>query len=133
MRDGLSLLDQVIGIWGVRPFRHQDLETLLGAVPFAGACGRSLVEAATEQNSPKALLVNRLAGSGHDVRAYCRPAGVRGEYVGRGGRPELSCGGWSKPPKTICHSWLRDAARFSRRAAARVICVCGRRRKTVCA
>lgn len=69
MRDGLSLLDQVIAFGG-KTIRHQDLETLLGAVPQERV--RALVEAVIEQNSAKALqVIAGLLDQGHDVRAYC--------------------------------------------------------------
>ena len=69
MRDGLSLLDQVIAFGG-KTIRHQDLETLLGAVPQERV--RAMVEAVIEQNSAKALqVIAGLLDQGHDVRAYC--------------------------------------------------------------
>ena len=69
MRDGLSLLDQVIAFGG-KTIRHHDLETLLGAVPQERV--RAMVEAVTEQNSAKALqVIAGLLDQGHDVRAYC--------------------------------------------------------------
>ncbi len=69
MRDGLSLLDQVIAFGG-KTIRHQDLETLLGAVPQERV--RAMVEAVVEQNSAKALqVIAGLLDQGHDVRAYC--------------------------------------------------------------
>lgn len=69
MRDGLSLLDQVIAFGG-NTIRHQDLEALLGAVPQERV--RAMVEAVIDQNSPKALqLIAGLLDQGHDVRAYC--------------------------------------------------------------
>ena len=69
MRDGLSLLDQVIAFGG-KTIRHQDLEALLGSVPQERV--RALVEAVIEQNSAKALqAIAGLLDQGHDVRAYC--------------------------------------------------------------
>jgi DNA polymerase-3 subunit gamma/tau len=69
MRDGLSLLDQVIAFGG-KTIRHQDLEALLGAVPQERV--RAMVEAVIDQNSPKALqVIAGLLDQGHDVRAYC--------------------------------------------------------------
>ncbi len=69
MRDGLSLLDQIIAFGG-KTIRHQDLEALLGAVPQERV--RAMIEAVIEQNSPKALqVVAGLLDQGHDVRAYC--------------------------------------------------------------
>ena len=69
MRDGLSLLDQVIAFGG-KTIRHQDLETLLGAVPQERV--RAMVEAVIEQHSAKALqVIAGLLDQGHDVRAYC--------------------------------------------------------------
>ncbi len=69
MRDGLSLLDQVIAFGG-KAVRHQDLETLLGAVPQERV--RAMVEAVIEQNSAKALqVIAGLLDQGHDLRAYC--------------------------------------------------------------
>ena len=76
MRDGLSLLDQIIAFGG-KTIRHQDLETLLGAVPQERV--RAMIEAVIEQNSPKALqVIAGLLDQGHDVRAYC---GDLVEYV----------------------------------------------------
>ncbi|MBA5871182.1 MAG: DNA polymerase III subunit gamma/tau, partial [Nitrospira sp. CR2.1] len=54
MRDGLSLLDQVIAFGG-KTIRHHDLETLLGAVPQERV--RALIEAVIEQQSANALQV----------------------------------------------------------------------------
>jgi DNA polymerase-3 subunit gamma/tau len=69
MRDGLSLLDQIIAFGG-KTIRHQDLEALLGAVPQERV--RAMIEAVVEQNSPKALqVIAGLLDQGHDVRAYC--------------------------------------------------------------
>ncbi|WHZ17239.1 MAG: DNA polymerase III subunits gamma and tau [Nitrospira sp.] len=69
MRDGLSLLDQIIAFGG-KAIRHQDLETLLGAVPQERV--RAMVEAVIEQDSPKALqVIAGLLDQGHDLRAYC--------------------------------------------------------------
>lgn len=69
MRDGLSLLDQIIAFGG-KIIRHQDLESLLGAVPQERV--RAMIEAVVEQNSPKALqVIAGLLDQGHDVRAYC--------------------------------------------------------------
>jgi len=69
MRDGLSLLDQVIAFGG-KTIRHHDLETLLGAVPQERV--RAMVEAVIDQNSAKALqVIAGLLDQGHDVRAYC--------------------------------------------------------------
>ena len=69
MRDGLSLLDQVIAFGG-KTIRHQDLETLLGAVPQERV--RAMVEAVIEQHSAKALqVIAGLLDQGHDLRAYC--------------------------------------------------------------
>jgi DNA polymerase-3 subunit gamma/tau len=69
MRDGLSLLDQIIAFGG-KTIRHQDLEGLLGAVPQEHV--RAMVEAVIEQNSAKALqVIAELLDQGHDVRAYC--------------------------------------------------------------
>lgn len=76
MRDGLSLLDQIIAFGG-KTIRHQDLEALLGAVPQERV--RAMIEAVIEQNSPRALqVIAGLLDQGHDVRAYC--AGLV-EYV----------------------------------------------------
>ena len=79
---------------------------------------RSLVEAVIEQNSPKALLVIAgLLDQGHDVRFGIVPTWWNTCAIcwsRRRARAEL--GGWSKPPKTICHSWLampRDSASSS--------------------
>lgn len=69
MRDGLSLLDQIIAFGG-KTIRHQDLETLLGAVPQERV--RAMVEAVIEQHSAKALqVIAGLLDQGHDLRAYC--------------------------------------------------------------
>ncbi|HVG01340.1 MAG TPA: DNA polymerase III subunit gamma/tau, partial [Nitrospira sp.] len=69
MRDGLSLLDQVIAFGG-KTIRHQDLEALLGAVPQERV--RAMIEAVIDQNSPQALqVIAHLLDQGHDVRAYC--------------------------------------------------------------
>ncbi len=69
MRDGLSLLDQVIAFGG-KTIRHQDLETLLGAVPQERV--RAMVEAVIQQHSAKALqVIAGLLDQGHDLRAYC--------------------------------------------------------------
>ena len=69
MRDGLSLLDQIIAFGG-KTIRHEDLEALLGAVPQERV--RAMIEAVIEQNSPKALqVIAGLLDQGHDVRAYC--------------------------------------------------------------
>ena len=69
MRDGLSLLDQIIAFVG-NTIRHEDLETLLGAVPQERI--RAMVEAVIQQDSAKALqVIAALLDQGHDVRAYC--------------------------------------------------------------
>jgi DNA polymerase-3 subunit gamma/tau len=69
MRDGLSLLDQIIAFGG-KTIRHQDLETLLGAVPQERV--RAMIEAVIEQHGAKALqVIAGLLDQGHDVRAYC--------------------------------------------------------------
>ena len=69
MRDGLSLLDQIIAFGG-NTIRHEDLETLLGAVPQERI--RAMVEAVIQQDSAKALqVIAALLDQGHDVRAYC--------------------------------------------------------------
>ena len=69
MRDGLSLLDQIIAFGG-KTIRHQDLEALLGAVPQERV--RAMIEAVIEQDSPKALkVIAGLLDQGHDLRAYC--------------------------------------------------------------
>ncbi len=69
MRDGLSLLDQIIAFGGTT-IRHQDLEALLGAVPQERV--RAMVEAVIQQDSAKALqVIAALLDQGHDVRAYC--------------------------------------------------------------
>lgn len=69
MRDGLSLLDQVIAFGG-KTIRHHDLETLLGAVPQERV--RALIEAVIEQQSANALqVIAGLLDQGHDLRAYC--------------------------------------------------------------
>lgn len=69
MRDGLSLLDQVIAFGG-KTIHHQDLEALLGAVPQERV--RAMIEAVIEQDSPKSLkVIAGLLDEGHDLRAYC--------------------------------------------------------------
>ena len=69
MRDGLSLLDQIIAFGG-NTIRHEDLESLLGAVPQERV--RAMVEAMIQQDSAKALqVIAALLDQGHDVRAYC--------------------------------------------------------------
>ncbi len=69
MRDGLSLLDQIIAFGG-KTIRHEDLEALLGAVPQERI--RAMVEAVIQQDSAKALqVIAALLDQGHDVRAYC--------------------------------------------------------------
>ena len=69
MRDGLSLLDQIIAFGG-NTIRHEDLESLLGAVPQERV--RAMVEAVIQQDSAKALqVIAALLDQGHDVRAYC--------------------------------------------------------------
>ena len=69
MRDGLSLLDQIIAFGG-NTIRHEDLEALLGAVPQERV--RAMVEAVIQQDSAKALqVIAALLDQGHDVRAYC--------------------------------------------------------------
>lgn len=69
MRDGLSLLDQIIAFGG-NTIRHEDLEALLGAVPQERI--RAMVEAVIQQDSAKALqVIAALLDQGHDVRAYC--------------------------------------------------------------
>jgi DNA polymerase-3 subunit gamma/tau len=69
MRDGLSLLDQIIAFGG-KTIRHQDLEALLGAVPQERV--RAMVEAIIDQDSLKALkVIAGLLDQGHDLRAYC--------------------------------------------------------------
>ncbi len=69
MRDGLSLLDQIIAFGG-KTIRHQDLEALLGAVPQERV--RAMIEAVIGQDTPKALqVIAGLLDQGHDVRAYC--------------------------------------------------------------
>ncbi len=69
MRDGLSLLDQIIAFGG-NTIRHEDLEALLGAVPQERI--RAMIEAVIQQDSAKALqVIAALLDQGHDVRAYC--------------------------------------------------------------
>lgn len=69
MRDGLSLLDQIIAFGG-NTIRHEDLEALLGAVPQERI--RAMVDAVIQQDSAKALqVIAALLDQGHDVRAYC--------------------------------------------------------------
>ena len=69
MRDGLSLLDQIIAFGG-NTIRHEDLEALLGAVPQERV--RAMIEAVIQQDSAKALqVIAALLDQGHDVRAYC--------------------------------------------------------------
>ncbi|MFO0731588.1 MAG: DNA polymerase III subunit gamma/tau [Nitrospiraceae bacterium] len=69
MRDALSLLDQVIAFGGTT-IRHQDLETLLGAVPQERV--RAMIEAVMAQDSRQGLqVIAELLDQGHDLRAYC--------------------------------------------------------------
>ncbi|HNA27439.1 MAG: DNA polymerase III subunit gamma/tau [Nitrospira sp.] len=113
MRDGLSLLDQVIAFGG-KTIRHQDLETLLGAVPQERV--RSLVEAVIEQNSPKALLVIAgLLDQGHDVRAYCADLVeyVRNMLVAAVVPSGAELRGLVEATEDDLSQLARDAARFS--------------------
>ena len=122
MRDGLSLLDQVIAFGG-KTIRHQDLETLLGAVPPERV--RSLVEAVIEQNSPKTLLVIAgLLDQGHDKREPIVPTWwntLRNMLVAA----VIALGCWScgvgrSHRRRFVTAGLRCRA-IHRRAAARVI------------
>jgi DNA polymerase III subunit gamma/tau len=69
MRDGLSLLDQVVAFGG-SSIRHADLETLLGAVPQELV--RAMVDAVLDQHSANALhTIREVLDQGHDIRTYC--------------------------------------------------------------
>ena len=52
MRDGLSLLDQAVAFGG-QTIRHEDLESMLGAVPEELV--RQLIETIIQQDSPRAI------------------------------------------------------------------------------
>ncbi|HET6674734.1 MAG TPA: DNA polymerase III subunit gamma/tau, partial [Nitrospiraceae bacterium] len=69
MRDGLSLLDQVVAFGGLS-ISHGDLEALLGAVPQELV--HAMAEAVLDQQSFKALhTIREVLDQGHDVRTYC--------------------------------------------------------------
>lgn len=69
MRDALSLLDQAVAFNG-KSIVHEDLETLLGAVPQEIL--RAMILAITAQDSAAALRVlAQLIDQGHDLKAYC--------------------------------------------------------------
>jgi DNA polymerase III subunit gamma/tau len=69
MRDGLSLLDQVVAFGG-KTIVHTDLEALLGAVPQELV--RAMIQAITAQKSGAALhVLAQLLDQGHDLRTYC--------------------------------------------------------------
>jgi DNA polymerase-3 subunit gamma/tau len=69
MRDGLSLLDQAVAFGG-KSIVHEDLESLLGAVPQELL--RAMIQSITVQDSAAALRVlAQLLDQGHDLRAYC--------------------------------------------------------------
>src|SRR5262249_19994859 len=69
MRDGLSLLDQVVAFGG-KTIAHTDLEALLGAVPQELV--RAMIQAIIAQESASALRVlAQLVGQGYDLRIYC--------------------------------------------------------------
>ncbi|HET8580485.1 MAG TPA: DNA polymerase III subunit gamma/tau, partial [Nitrospiraceae bacterium] len=69
MRDALSLLDQTVAFGG-KTVRHDDLETLLGAVPQEHV--RAMIASIIAQDSPTSVrIVAQLLDQGHDLRAYC--------------------------------------------------------------
>ncbi len=69
MRDGLSLLDQVVAFGGLS-ISHGDLEALLGAIPQELV--HAMAEAVLDQQSSKALhTIREVLDQGHDVRTYC--------------------------------------------------------------
>ncbi len=69
MRDGLSLLDQAVAFGG-KTIVHNELETLLGAVPQELL--RAMIRAILSQDSAAALhVIAQLLDQGHDLRAYC--------------------------------------------------------------
>jgi DNA polymerase-3 subunit gamma/tau len=69
MRDGLSLLDQVVAFGG-SSVNHADLETLLGAVPQELV--HAMADAVLGQHSAKALhTIREVLDQGHDIRTYC--------------------------------------------------------------
>jgi len=70
MRDALSLLDQVIAFSG-KDIQHEDLETLLGAVPQEHV--HAVVSAMAEKNGAGAVrVVAEVLDQGHDLRMFCR-------------------------------------------------------------
>jgi DNA polymerase-3 subunit gamma/tau len=69
MRDALSILDQAVAFAG-KAVTHDDLETLLGAVPQEHV--RAMIAAFIAQDGPAAVgVIARLLDQGHDLRAYC--------------------------------------------------------------
>jgi DNA polymerase III subunit gamma/tau len=68
MRDGLSLLDQVVAFGG-KTVVHTDLEALLGAVPHELV--RAMIQAIMAQETAAALhVLAQLVDQGHDLRTY---------------------------------------------------------------
>ena len=68
MRDGLSLLDQAVAFGG-QTIRHEDLESMLGAVPEELV--RQLIETIIQQDSPRAIdAVAQVLNRGYDLRVY---------------------------------------------------------------
>jgi DNA polymerase-3 subunit gamma/tau len=69
MRDALSLLDQAIAFSG-NTIRHDDLQTLLGAVPHEQV--RAMIAAVVAQDGAAAVrVIASVLDQGHDLRAYC--------------------------------------------------------------
>ncbi len=69
MRDGLSLFDQAVALCGTS-ISHDDLESLLGAVPQEHV--HAMIEAIRRQDSHQAVqVIARLLDHGQDLRAYC--------------------------------------------------------------
>ncbi|HZS11703.1 MAG TPA: DNA polymerase III subunit gamma/tau [Nitrospirales bacterium] len=68
MRDALCLLDQAVAFGG-KTIRHDDLQTLLGAVPHEQV--RAMVGAIVAQDGASAIrVIATLLDQGHDLRAY---------------------------------------------------------------
>ncbi len=69
MRDGLSLFDQAVALCGAT-ISHEDLESLLGAVPQEHV--HALFAAIRDQDGREAVrVVARVMDHGLDLRAYC--------------------------------------------------------------
>ncbi len=69
MRDGLSLFDQAVALCGTS-ISHEDLESLLGAVPQEHV--HALIDAIAARDSRQAVqVIATLLDHGQDLRAYC--------------------------------------------------------------